>query len=434
MFQTLRLSGARPLIASACALLLISVALSACGGGGSSSSQSSATTSGGASSPSPSGESPSSGEVVPASAKPGEVATGSPVKVGLLVDEGGTAVSQPEAREAAEAVTEYANEQLNGLAGHKIELEPCGTKEEAAAAANCANQFVQEGVVGVVVPSTGQGASAAPIITKAGIAYVIPSAASPAEYTLPGVFNLTGGVPGQIGLTAAYAKQHGIKNVTIFLIEAGNFVATAEATGRPAYEAAGVEVNFVPVPEGTPDATPQIAAGLKSDPEAVYTLGDTNSCISVMKALSAVGSKATRFVTNVCLSPSGIEAIGAENFEGAIDFGSSDTVSNDPEAVTYRWVMSEFAPETQAGGVTEFGYQAMLSFIRATSSIKGEPTAKSVLAAMQASKAVNLAIGHGQTFSCDGKVVPTVPNICGEGLLAETLNGSAEVTEVELIK
>src|ERR1700710_577358 len=53
---------------------------------------------------------------------PGKKATGSPVKIALIVNSGGTAVNQPETGQAAVAAIKYANDNLGGMAGHVIDI------------------------------------------------------------------------------------------------------------------------------------------------------------------------------------------------------------------------------------------------------------------------------------------------------------------------
>jgi branched-chain amino acid transport system substrate-binding protein len=419
-----RRSQTKAFLISAFGILAMAMALSACGGGSDSSSGSTdGSTEGGSTTPAD----------LPASARPEEEATGDPVKIGLIVDEGGTAVSQPEAREAGEGAADYANEQLNGIAGHPIEIVNCQTKEEPAAAANCANQMIQEEVAGVVVPITGQGAAMAPPLSKAGISYLIPTGAAPAEYTLPGIFNVTSGLAGVLAGSAEYAKMEGIKSVTMFPLSAGSFVATVESIAGPAYEAAGVDLNVVAMPAGTPDATPQITAGLKSNPEALYILSDPNGCLTTLKAIEAVGSSADLWLGSTCSAPSVTEAVSPELLEETTEFVTQDSQTDDPEAVTYQWVMSEFAPDAPASGPAEQAYQGMLSLVRATAGIKGEVNAASVLKAMKATDKVPLPIGHGLTFSCNEKQVPGLPAVCGEGSLVAKVK-SGKVTEIIKLK
>src|ERR1700722_1795205 len=64
--------------------------------------------------------------LTPASGK--KTATGTPVKVGLINDEGGTAESWPEIRIGAQAAISYANAYLGGIAGRPVSLDICESK------------------------------------------------------------------------------------------------------------------------------------------------------------------------------------------------------------------------------------------------------------------------------------------------------------------
>lgn len=63
------------------------------------------------------------------------------MKIGLINNEGGQAISMPENRESAEAVVKYANENLGGISGRPIELVVCKQGEDANQARDCANRW-----------------------------------------------------------------------------------------------------------------------------------------------------------------------------------------------------------------------------------------------------------------------------------------------------
>src|SRR6201999_816525 len=101
-------------------------------------------------------------------------ATGSPVSVGIILDGGGgnTVGSAPLVQQGAEMGVAYANAYKGGLDGHKINMVFCQNQETPAGGQACANQLVQDKVVAVVLPFTGEGATEVPTITKAGIPYI----------------------------------------------------------------------------------------------------------------------------------------------------------------------------------------------------------------------------------------------------------------------
>ncbi|MBV6756210.1 ABC transporter substrate-binding protein [Rhodococcus opacus] len=368
----------------------------------------------------------------PASAFPDNQATGTPVKIGLINPEGGPAISQPTNREAAEAVVAYANANLGGLAGHPIELVSCANKEDPASARDCANQMVESRVAAVVVPITGQSESIVPIITGAGIPYVSPTGSSRVDLTTPGAFMLTGGFPATLGSMAEHAKDNGYTKVTAFVTDNSSVVPATKGIGGPAFQAAGVELQVVPIPLGTPDATPQVSSGLSADVGGVAIVGDATVCTTILKSLQTLGATQDKLLVQPCLDPSTVQAVG-DAMDGAHIFTGADLTSGNDEAVLYRSVMQKYAPDTDIAGYTSSGYQAMLGFVRAAQGVTGEPTASSILAAIKAARDIPLPAGDGITFTCDGTAVPSFPTVCSAETLTATIQ-NGELTNPRVVE
>ncbi|MET7769448.1 ABC transporter substrate-binding protein [Nocardia sp. NPDC005366] len=357
----------------------------------------------------------------PSSAFPDQPATGSPVKIGLINPEGGPAVSMPSNREAAEAVIKYANANLGGIAGHRIELVTCASKEDPASNRDCANKMVEAKVSAVVVTTTAYGDTMVPVIAEAGIPYLTPVGASGAEMTAANAFSLTGGFPGTLKSMATYASGKGYKKVTAFVIDSGAATPTARAVGGPAFSAAGIDLQVVPIPPGTPDATPQVSSGISGDVGAVAVVGDATMCTSVLKSLGTLGATQDKILIQPCLDPATIEAVG-DAMEGARVFTSADLTSDDSEAVLYRSIMKKYAPKTETAGYTYVGYQGMLGLVRAAQGVTGDPTAAAVSTAIKTAQNVSLPAGHGITFTCGGTAMALLPAICSTQLVTVTIS------------
>jgi branched-chain amino acid transport system substrate-binding protein len=354
---------------------------------------------------------------------PGKAAGSDTIKVGVISPEGGPAVSQPEGRVAAQAAIDYANENLGGIGGFKIEPVICKEAEDPSSAADCANQMVEEKVAGVVVLNTAQGAAMAPIITEAGIPYTAYQGASAEELTGNPSFMWTGGFPGILAGMAKYAVTNGIKSVTLFVTDAPAVTGGAAAFGEPAFKAAGVELNIVPIPLGTPDATPQVSAGVKDAPGAIGIVGDATMCTSTLKGLGTVGFKGDKLVISQCLDPSVQKAAG-DALEGSKVLSSTDGITDDPEAKLYRAVMAKYAPSgATVTGAAETGFQSMLGFIRAAQSIT-DPSPEATTAAITGAQKVVLPLGHGATFTCDGTALPGLTAVCSNASLVGTWTDS----------
>ena len=219
---------------------------------------------------------------------PGKAAGGTPVKVGLINNEGSSPQSEPSVGDAAEAAASYANAELGGIGGHPIKVDRCGENEDTASATACANRMVQDNVSVVVIGSTSMGAVMVPIITKAGIPYVSVTGSAAQELTTPGTFMWSGGYEATLTGFAKYAAQHDYKKVTAFVVNVPSAIAGAKQLGTPLFKAQGVGFTIEGVPSGVPDATSQVTAGLSGNPNAALIIADEGTCTSVLKALNVV--------------------------------------------------------------------------------------------------------------------------------------------------
>lgn len=363
---------------------------------------------------------------------PGKKATGTPVKIGLINNEGSSAVAEPATGDAAVAAADYANDELGGIAGHVIQVDRCSENEDTASATACANKMVQDNVAVVVIGTTGFGNTMVPIITKAGIPYVSATGSSSAELTTPGTFMWTGGFPADLGGMAKYAAQQGIKKVTAYVINTPSAIEGAQAVGAPLFKAAGVGFTIEPVPFGVADATPQVTAGLAGKPGGAAIVADASTCTSILKALNTVSPGLPTMGNTSCLNTSTLTALG-DAMNGVKIMGRSDTQSADPEAQLYRYVMAKYYPADTASGDTVTGYQGMLGLVRALSTLTGDPTPATITAAIKAAKNVPVPAGAGLTFTCDGKAMAGLTSNCSAGDVVLTVqNGKA--TDPQVIK
>lgn len=364
---------------------------------------------------------------------PGNAASGEPVKIGLINNEGGQAISMPENRESAEAVVKYANENLGGIGGRPIELVICKQGEDANQARDCANKMVEAKVSAVLMTSSGQGNSMVPIITGAGIPYVSAAGQASSELTTDGAFMWTAGLPGALTSMAKYSANQSMKNVTAYVIDVPAATAGVQAMGAPAFQAAGVNLKVVPIPPGTPDATPQVSAGLGDNPDGVVVIGESTLCTSVFKALGTVSTTAEKMTIQPCSDPAVVEAVGNQNLNGTKVFTASVINADDPETQLYKAIMAKYAPDTDIEGFAIIGYQGMLGLVRATESVQGTDTSPAALtAAIKSAKDVVLPAGYGLKFTCDGKAMPGMVSVCGSGGIVETFE-NGELVDPQLV-
>jgi branched-chain amino acid transport system substrate-binding protein len=356
------------------------------------------------------------------SAFPGKKAAGTPVKIGLITNEGGSAISQPETGQAAEAARQYVNDNLGGIAGHPIEFVVCKTKEEPATARDCANQMVEQKVDAVVLTSSGLGGSMVPIVTQAGIPWTTAQATSNAESTSANSFSWTGGFPATLASMAEYAKEQGYKKVAAFVVDVPSAIAGAEAIGKPVFSKAGIDLQIVKIAAGTPDASPQVSAALQSKPDAISIVGESTVCTSVLQAMNTLGGDTKRMVIQSCMAPEVVDAVGA-GMDGTRVFSAFDSGSDDIEAQLFRQVMKQYSPNTATDGYAAIGYQGVLGLVRALQGLTGEVTPATVSATLKSAKKIVLPAGHGITFTCDSSAIPGLTAACSAKQITGTYSG-----------
>lgn len=352
---------------------------------------------------------------------PAKPASGTPVKIGFVSAEGGPLGQLPDARAAAEAATKYVNENLGGVAGRPIDLVVCKEKEDPASARDCGNQLVAAGVVAVVAPAIGQGDAIVPVVAGAGVPYVTTVGPSGAEMTSPNSFVLSGGVPAAFAAAAKYSGSKGYKRVVILANDAGSVVASIKMLADPSFQGAGVAVDTIGVPVGTPDMTPQVSAALSQNPDAVFLVGESGLCTAVLRSLDTLAAKVDKLAVSTCVGQDVAEATGPAAVEGTHVFSSAEMVSDDPDTVLFRTVMAKYAPQTDIYGFAFSGYQPLLGLVRAIQNVQGEYTPASVLAAVKSAQQIPVPLSKGLTFTCDGQQVFVLTSVCGRGAIVTTV-------------
>lgn len=367
---------------------------------------------------------------------PANKATGTPVKIGLITEGGSEGLGSQSAltEQGAEIAVKYANDYLGGLGGHEIELFVCGNQSTPAGGTDCANQMVEQKVVAVVLPFTGQGAAQVPIITGAGIPYVTVSGASSAELTTPGAFVLTGGYPAILAGEAAHAKDIGLKKVVQIVTDVPAATQGAKLLGGIVFKNAGVDYDVVPAPIGTPDLTPQIQAAVDGGADALAMTGDVTFCTSFLKAYQTLGLKVAKYLIATCIDPTVTKTLGNQ-LKGSY-MGTNSPPTKDKDDVVYAAMMKKYAkgkvdPDPTVSTNVAAGVSPVLNLLNAMDGYTGEVTAATVLERFKTAKDVPLWNSGGITFTCDGTAIPILANVCSGDIYMGTLDAKGKLHKLQ---
>ena len=346
-------------------------------------------------------------------------ASGAPVKVGIINDEGGTAESWPEIRIGAQAAVAYGNQYLGGIAGRPVQLDVCESKGTPASSAACANQMIADHVVSVLHGIDSDSGTTAQTLMNAGIPVISTAPASSQEELGTLSFSLTGGATAFIAAMGQWMAQQHYKSSVFFAENApGGAALWTSAVGF--LQKLGIATKLVLVDPAAADLTPQMDAAVTQHPDFYWMTGDSGTCLSFLRAYRAAGSPGHFGLIGQCGVP---QVVSAVSLAGAIEPGYAvPSLGSGYESRLYRAVLSAYAPGTNPGGTADVGYTMALGLIRAMHGLTGAVTTKTITAQLRAAKNVPLPAAPDVTFTCNGQQVPPFPAPCSDTVLITRLD------------
>jgi len=354
-----------------------------------------------------------------------------PILLGIINQENTPAGDFSNIREAMEAATEYVNNDLGGVDGRPLELTVCTTDASPEAAALCATEMVEKGVVAVLPGIDFGSAASIPILEEANIPYVGGVPLLPPEFGSPISFQFIGGsaaaFPGQARYVALEQKPD---KVVIIHTDNPPGLGAATALLQTPLAAFGVtDVTLVAEAADAADFTPVVAAAAAEDPDVIMVLFADFGCSLIMQAKEALGVTAQMWYPGSCASAAVLESGGA-GAEGA--WFNSETLyfgADDPEVAIYREKIAEYAPEGHAlAGFSQDGFLSIMNVYELFTEIGADNiSSESLIAALQGAVDHHSFMAH--SYTCDGTVSAAGPAICSDTVrIVQVQNG--EIVDV----
>ncbi|MFI5040575.1 MAG: ABC transporter substrate-binding protein [Acidimicrobiales bacterium] len=359
---------------------------------------------------------------------PSKPATGTPIKIGFITDGKSTAIDNSSEVPAAQAAAKYINEHLGGVDGHPITLDTCSDQQTPAGATDCANQMITDKVPVVLQGVSGQGGTIMKAVTGAGIPYMIAGALDQSTLTTKTSYVLTNGLATGLAGPAKVAQDSGAKRAAVVVTDVPAATGPIKAIDPVFYKNAGVALDILTVPPGTPDMSPQIQSEMGKNPDQFAIVGDAAFCTSAIKAMKSAGFSKTIVLIPQCIGTSSGQSIPG-GYAGMKLITASSTSPTDPEVQLYNAVMATYAPGTPPNGdVTSGGYSVVLGFARGMTALSGDITPDTVNTTLTAMSPEALPLATGVTFQCNGKQVTITPSICSTSALVTTLDQAGQPT------
>jgi branched-chain amino acid transport system substrate-binding protein len=348
----------------------------------------------------------------------GVKATGEPITIGFINNEGG-AFSVPELRVGSEVAESYVNDQLGGVNGRPIKVERCATDGTPESAIDCVNGFIEKNVV-AVIEGTDLGADAVlPLLKDAGIPMLGHVQFGAGRMFDPNAyyFGAAAIAYGVAGLK--YYKDAGATTIQWFLPDDGTSHAFTDSFLAPAAEKLGVDYTTVYYDAANPNWAVLAATAVSENPDASGTVAATDAqCAEMVSALKDAGYQGRIFAAS-CFNLSkdiGDKAVGVDT--DADHWITADAQAAPPEKqeqlATFESVMKAAGHEDLIPGNALITFADMLTLRDVLSTITGPIDGKTISSALMSTKGADSFAGP--SITCDHTVMPG-NSACHVGLL-----------------
>jgi branched-chain amino acid transport system substrate-binding protein len=338
----------------------------------------------------------------------GTEATGEPIAVGFVNSEGG-AFSVPELRVGNEVATDYINDRLGGVGGRPLDVTRCQTDGSPEASIDCANQFVEAGVVAVVEGTDLGGDAMLPILSDAGIPLIGHVQFGPGRMFDPNATYFGAAALAYGAAALQFYADEGAESVVWFLPDEPSSHSFTDASLEPTSEALGIDYKTVYYDAASPNWAVLATTAVAERPDVSGTIAATDAqCAEIVGALRDAGYQG-RILAASCVGlydALGQDAVGVDTDADHWVPGDAESApaAKRAELEEYGAVMRAAGHEDLVGGNAIISFADMINLSRIMAAIDGPIDGASVAAALDATTGFDSYAGP--TIACDGTVMP----------------------------
>lgn len=343
-----------------------------------------------------------------------------PVLLGFLNQERG-ANSFPEFGAGGRTAASYVNSKLNGINGRQLKLVQCFTDGSPEASINCANKFVQVGVVGVFMGIDIGSDAALPILTAAHIPFMAHQAIGSAQSVSKDAFFFGSPIHAWVAAPLQFMAQR-LHAKSVAFITQGNIVARTSLVPKgvePAARSLKLKLETVYFDASNPDYGQAVTTALTARPDAIYFTGSEPDCstlIAVIRQLQYAGPVVAAGCTGfISANPQAGEGVYSPGDLWLRSASADAPKAKVAEVKAFFAEMQRDAPKYATAGGAQRTFAAAVNAASILRGIKGPVTPASVLRQLRSTR--NLPGFMGQPITCDGKQWPGQRSACGSGIL-----------------
>jgi branched-chain amino acid transport system substrate-binding protein len=368
---------------------------------------------------------------------PEEQASGEPVRIGMASDGATDAFDNTDELRSAEATAEFWNTHRGGVGGRPVEVVTCEMRNDPATAADCANQFVEEGVVAVAVSQSGVTDSLWEPLHEAGVPTFVYQTSSEAIATdTETSFVMFNPLATLYGSPIAAAEEESADSIAFVVIDVPQALESFDSgEGPEILENAGLEYELIAIPPGTADMTSQMQEVANSDAGVVQVVGNDAFCIAAFNGLTSVGYDGAITSITQCITDATREAVSGEVLDQISVLSTYALGAEDDETFQlYQAVMSTFGEDVEdVNNATAMGaYATMGALLTSLDGLEGDVTPETVVETVKAMPEAELPGGGGITFQCGGSASEEMPAVCTNQSLRAELDAEGNPSSYEV--
>ena len=338
---------------------------------------------------------------------PSGAATGSTIKIGIVNSNN----QIPQVVTAAQAAVKYANANLDGINGHKIELVVCDEQANPATASTCTPKFVQNQVAAVIgYPLVWLSIGGLTGLAAAHIPYLGIGTSGPAENAAD-AYPMFGGDIQILNFVTQFKAQH-VKTVNYLSVNFPANVASAEGIDKSVWGAAGITVKKeVFYTSGAADVTTPAAQAIQGNPDAIYVNNGPQDVVRAIAAIRQDGYKGKIFATYSALAPQLYPASASVMKGVTVETGQllyfQDTAN--PEVALMHTILGSAGISSDSYAQT--GVAQVLTLADMGDKIGGDPTGQSFLNYLKHVAGQDVFMGYQMNISQVPSNQPTLSHV-----------------------
>src|SRR5215207_4828105 len=338
----------------------------------------------------------------------GTKATGEPIKLGFVNSEGG-AFSVPELRVGNEVAEDYINDHLGGVNGRPLQVIRCVTDGSPEASIDCANQFVEEGVVAAVEGTDLGGDAMLPILADAQIPLVGHVQFGPGRMFDDNAFYFGAAALAYGAAALQFYADEGATSVSWFLPDEPSSHAFTDTVLEPTAAELGMDYTTVYYDAASPNWAVLAATAVSDHPDVSGSIAATDAqCVEMIGALRDAGYQG-RILAASCVGlhdALGEDAVGVDTDADHWHPGDLESApaAKQEELSEYAAVMTDAGHEDLVGGNAVITFADLINLTRIMGTIDGTVDGAAVTEALRSAR--DFDSFAGPTIACDHTAIP----------------------------